>query len=345
MPLPASLWPRLRTTCLVALPVYLFFLPLWLDRMAALLLRVGSPALAGLLAFSLLEHWPRRLPRWLPRWVAQIIAVFLAVPLPVLAIYSLGWPAEAGPFWRDPERMNAVFAFCFLGCQIGPWTAMIALLRRRDAAVREAERREGALQRQMLDARLQLLQAQVQPHFLFNTLANVQALVEDGSPQAAPVLQQLIAYLRAAVPRLNQAGHTLAQELDMVRAYLALMQLRMPDRLQYRIDAAADCLPLACPPLTLLTLVENAVRHGIDPSLDGGEIVLSLRRTAEGAIELIVSDTGVGLRAGSSGLGTGLSHLRERMEARFGPSVAMTLNELEPHGVQVTLCWPAEAGA
>src|SRR6185312_5410798 len=178
------------------------------------------------------------------------------------------------------------------------WMALGALVRQKEALARhqalafELERSE--LERQTLDARLHLLQAQVAPHFLFNTLANVQALVDTGSPQASAVLRSLIAYLRAAVPRLNDAATTLGQELDLVQAYLELMHMRMPDRLQFALHADDGVRTLRCPTMTLLTLVENAVKHGIDPGEDGGRI--DIRVQHRGARCLIqVSDTGVGL--------------------------------------------------
>ena len=129
-----------------------------------------------------------------------------------------------------------------------------------------------------------LLQAQVAPHFLFNTLANVQALVDAGSPQAAAVLRSLIAYLRAAVPRLHEAAATIERELQLVRPYLELMQMRMPDRLQYRDERrpVGRCA-VRCPADDVLTLVENAVRHGIDPSEEGGRIDIGARREATAA--------------------------------------------------------------
>ena len=117
-----------------------------------------------------------------------------------------------------------------------PWIALGALVRQKEALAREQalalDLARSELDRQALDARLNLLQAQVAPHFLFNTLANVQALVETGSPKAPDVLRSLIAYLRAAVPRLNEPLTTFGQELDLVRAYLELMRMRMPDRLR-----------------------------------------------------------------------------------------------------------------
>ena len=123
--------------------------------------------------------------------------------------------------------------------------------------------------REALDTRLKLLQAQIEPHFLFNTLANVQALVESGSPQAAPVLKSLIAYLRAAMPRLHAEAATLANEIALVRSYLELMQMRMPDRLTFSIDVPADIAAREFLPMSVLTLVENAIRHGIDPGENG----------------------------------------------------------------------------
>ena len=170
-------------------------------------------------------------------------------------------------------------------------------LAREQALAFDLERSE--LERQALDARLHLLQAQVAPHFLFNTLANVQALVDAGSPQASAVLRSLVAYLRAAVPRLNEPATTLGQELQLVQAYLELMHMRMPDRLRFALHADV-ALALRCPPMTLLTLVENAVRHGIDPSEEGGRIEIACERRGDRCL-IRVSDTGVGLRHPAAG--------------------------------------------
>ncbi|MGL4574428.1 MAG: sensor histidine kinase, partial [Burkholderiaceae bacterium] len=203
----------------------------------------------------------------------------------------------------------------------------------------EFERSE--FERKMSDARLRLLQTQVQPHFLFNTLANVRALVDAGSPQAAPVLDSVIAYLRAAVPRLNEAATTMAQELELVRAYLDLMHMRMPDRLQFVLHAGQAVQHLRCPPMTLLTLVENAVRHGIDPSEEGGRIEVSVQVVNSRCIAR-VTDTGVGLQHGSAGLGTGLSTLRERLQLAFGGDAQLRVSELTPRGVCAELEFPAQ---
>ncbi len=337
---------RLRFTLLAALVFGLLFsigsatsTGLWLVRTAIL-------ALLVMLAFGVAEQWPARLPAWLARWVLQLLGVVVAVPIGAFTAY---WVTTGGDpqFGQEPKRLVGLLSMCFAGVLFAPWIALAAMVRQRDALARDQALRfqleRSQLEQQALDARLRLLQAQVQPHFLFNTLANVRALVKAGSPQAPAVLDSLIAYLRAAVPRMNEAATTLGQELQLVRAYLELMHMRMPDRLQFTLhaDEAADAL--RCPPMTLLTLVENAVRHGIDPSEEGGRIEVSVS-VRSGRCSARVIDTGVGLRpAGdSAGSGTGLSTLRERMQLAFGGDARLSLSGIVPHGLCAEIEFPAE---
>ncbi|MBF8292872.1 MAG: putative sensor protein LytS [Steroidobacteraceae bacterium] len=298
-----------------------------------------------MLVFGLIEQWPTHLPRWLARWVLQVVGVAAAVPLTVLAIYLASTDAGQPPFYMDKDRMNGFAALAGTGVLFAPWVAMSALMRQRDETVRSQavafERERGEMERQALDARLRLLQAQVEPHFLFNTLANVRELVDSGSPQASAVLSNLIAYLRAAVPRLQESATTMGQELQLVRAYLELMHMRMPDRLQFEVHADEAALALRCPPMTLLTLVENAVRHGIDPGVEGGRIEIRVR-VRDGRCRAQVIDTGVGLKRAGDGLGTGLSTLRERLLLTFGGDAQLRLITSEPHGVRAEVDFPAQ---
>jgi len=195
------------------------------------------------------------------------------------------------------------------------------------------------LERQALDARLHLLQAQVAPHFLFNTLANVQALVDAGSPHASDVLRSLTAYLRAAVPLLHESAATIERELQLVRPYLELMQMRMPDRLQYAMNVDPSALKVRCPPTTLLTLVENAVRHGIDPSEEGGRIEIDIALRGERCVIRVI-DTGAGVHQSASGPGTGLKTLRERLDLIFGGAAHLRLTPNRPRGVVVEIDMP-----
>ncbi|MDT8998326.1 histidine kinase [Paucibacter sp. APW11] len=318
--------------------------PIFITPFPVLLGRTMFVGILVLLAFSAAAQWPRRLPPWMARWLLQVAVVAAMVPLATLLVYLVAVGGDLGRLLRSEGRIQGYFWIVGSGLLVGPLLAMGALFRQRDVEARsqalrfELERSE--LERRALDARLRLLQAQVEPHFLFNTLANVRALVEAGSPQAAPVLRSLIAYLRAAMPRLQNEQATLQDELGLVRAYLELMHLRMPDRLSFSIEVDAELHGLRFPPMALLTLVENAVRHGIDPSEEGGVIELRGERLPDGMVCLSVRDTGVGLSV-QSGAGTGLRNLRERLKVFYGERSRLELAEQSPHGLIAQLCfWP-----
>jgi len=338
-------WPRVAFTVIFTFVISLPLALGWKSGFISLMARTIGLGLLALVVFGLFEQWPKRLPRWLARWVLQVVGVALAMPIGTFVIYTLSTAPGAPPFWEVSERLQGFSGLTALGIFISPWVALGALVRQKDALARhqalafELERSE--YERQALDARLHLLQAQVAPHFLFNTLANVQALVDAGSPQAPKVLRSLVAYLRAAVPRLDEPVTTLRQELELVTAYLELMHMRMPDRLQFALHFADADLAIRCPPLTLLTLVENAVRHGIDPGEEGGRIDVHVERRGDRCSVRVV-DTGVGLGTSNGGLGTGLSTLRERLQLVFGDAAALHVRANTPRGVVAEVEIPAE---
>ncbi|MBK7973903.1 MAG: histidine kinase [Deltaproteobacteria bacterium] len=338
---------RLAAVAIAAAVVSLFIWPGWQSRYVILYGRLLFVGLWMLLSFGVLEVWPARLPRWLARWGLQVMGVAATVPFAAITVYAFMTPSDP-PFWEDTLRLTGFGLLNLFGLLVGPWMAVSAVFRQiTGAAEHQAltfELTRSELERKAADSQLRLLQARVEPHFLFNTLANVRELVDAGSPQASPVLASLIAYLRAAVPRLEEATSTVERELELVRAYLEVMQMRMPDRLQYVIVADDAARALACPPTTLLTLVENAVRHGIDPSEDGGRIEVRASVRGERLLAQVL-DTGVGLaasgRAGS--LGTGLTTLRERLALTFGgaENVRVTLVAVEPRGTCAEVELPA----
>lgn len=334
---------RLGCALSLALGVAYLLRSQWTAGVPPLLLRTVLLALVAVLVFGLFERWPRRLPRGIARWALQVVGVGVAMPLTTLAVWIASTPAGAPPFWQDEDRMDGWMMLTFLGILLAPWTALGALVRQKEAFARDQalafELEKSELERQALEARLRLLRAQVAPHFLFNTLANVQALVDNGSPRAAEVLRSLTTYLRAAVPALERPETTLGREVELVRAYLEVMHLRMPDRLRFdlRVDPAA--LSLRCPPTSLLTLVENAVRHGIDPSEDGGEVAVEIERVGE-RCTVRVRDSGVGLGTGRARGGTGLSSLRARLRSMFGAEAELRVAAVEPRGVLAELDLP-----
>ncbi len=341
--------PRLIFIVVASTALTLFLSLMWKSSTASLLLRVVSLTTLAVLMFGIFETRPKRLPRWIGRWVLQIASVALVLPIATFFIYMATTDPGQPPFWKNSDRLGGFSILSVLGVLLAPWAAVTVLFRQRDAELQKQalafELEKSELERKAVDARLKLLQAQIEPHFLFNTLANVRQLVEVGSPHAPAVLDSLIDYLRAAVPRINEKATTLGHELQLVRAYLELMHLRMPDRLQYalQVDEAAETL--RCPPMTLLTLVENAVRHGIDPAEDGGRIDISISVRGDRCIAR-VTDTGVGLahagRGSGVGLGTGLSSLRERLALAFGGNTDLRIVESAPNGVCAEVEFPAE---
>lgn len=190
----------------------------------------------------------------------------------------------------------------------------------------EARLRERAEQDAAQRLSIRLASAQIQPHFLFNTLASLQHWVDTQDPRAAPLLRDFTAYLRATLPMFEHELQPLADELELVRRYLAIMQARMGARLQARVEVDAE-LDAALPPGTLLTLAENAITHGLEPQISGGRLALRARR--DGAwLSLSVCDDGCGLAPGWRD-GVGLSNTRRRL-AQACPGATLTLTDAHP---------------
>lgn len=340
-------WRRVRFTLAVSV---VFGVLLSLTSQTAtfiVITRVLIVGVAVLLAFALFERWPKRLPRWLARSALQLVAIAVVIPPSAAFAYALTTTNDE-PWYKDRGRVGGFARLTLTGLLFAPWIAVGALLKQRDAVMREQalelQLTRSEIERQALEAELRLLQAQIEPHFLFNTLANIQTLVDAGSPHASRVLNSLIAYLRAAVPRMHQRSTTLGQEVELARAYLEVMQMRMPDRLKFVLRTDPRAANVSCPPMTLLTLVENAVRHGIDPSEVGGciDIDVWLR---DDRCHIRVQDDGVGLRSGSHSLGTGLAALRERLQLAFAGAAQTQLLEVRPHGVCAEIEFPIQRQA
>ena len=290
-----------------------------------------------LLGFKVAGAWRQTV---LPRWVAQVLAVALGAALSPLIVQMLSVGGDFSAFLASRAMVRGYVLVTLSAALIGTLFALGALYRERDAQARTdalqfALERE-TLKRQAADAQLRLLTAQIEPHFLLNTLANVQQLVDSGSPRAAPVFRSLIDYLRAALPQLHQKNATLGDEERLVRAYLELMLMRMPDRLTFTIAIEPSLRALPFPPMALLTLVENAIRHGIDPGCDGGRVEVGARRGAGSEVQLWVTDTGVGLTEGA-GTGSGLRNLQERLQVFFPSGASVTLSGQAPHGVRADI--------
>src|SRR6266581_3468564 len=233
------------------------------------------------------------------------------------------------------------------GLVMGLCVSLFFLLKIRDARARaamlKAEADRNLLSKQAIEAELKLMQAQVEPHFLFNTLASVQFLTETDPPKAGQLLGHLLAYLRAALPQLRSGSSTLGQEVDLASAYLSIMQMRMGSRLAFAVDIPAALRAHPFPPMLLMSVVENAIKHGIEPKAEGGEVRLEARR-ADDALCVAVTDTGRGL-AGNPGKGIGLTNLRDRLKALYGQRSRFTLEALAPGGARASIEIPYAAAS
>jgi LytS/YehU family sensor histidine kinase len=207
----------------------------------------------------------------------------------------------------------------------------------------------NAAERDASEAKLKLLEAQLEPHMLFNTLANLRALITLDPPRAVQMLDHLNAYLRVTLAGSRALSHPLAAEFDRLGDYLELMSVRMGPRLRYTLDLPQDLRDVPVPPLLLQPLVENSIRHGLEPQVEGGEIIVRARLANPGSdgqpqIAIEVSDSGVGLGPaapsdGSSGFG--VAQVRERLATVYGSRGTMNLAAGPRGGTLATVAFPA----
>lgn len=183
----------------------------------------------------------------------------------------------------------------------------------------------ATLERRLLEAQMATLQAQVEPHFLFNTLALIGQLIETDPPQAARIHMNLIEYLRATLPQMRAAGGgTLGRQVQLSRSYLSIMQARMKERLAVSFDVPSHLEHASFPPMMLQILIENSIKHGLEPKIEGGRIDVSAR--IDGArMQVDVRDNGVGFSTHGGGEGVGLANIRERLQLLYGKNAELVL--------------------
>jgi len=269
--------------------------------------------------------------------VFMIKGVFMALP---------GY--TFGELVHDRAKFQGTLISAFA---VGLFVSLFFLLKfresRAEAALHRTESEQQRLAKLALESELKLMQAQVEPHFLFNTLASVQYLTETDPPQASRLLGHLLAYLRAALPQLRSASTTLGQEIDLAEAYLNILKMRMGPRLAFETDATSDLRAHSFPPGLLISVVENAVTHGLEPRAEGGTVRIEARRQGD-RLAVTVADTGAGLATAGTrpGQGVGLANVRDRIAAFYGAQGRFSLVEGTPRGARATIEIPfAEATA
>ncbi|HTT10493.1 MAG TPA: histidine kinase [Burkholderiaceae bacterium] len=289
--------------------------------------------IAAVRAWALGRGWARG------RSLAAAVACVSAATIVSAAfrLLAVGTPVDEFPS-RWPWAIGVWFLWTLMG---GMAYAMFQYIHEDEAArsaLEEERSAQEALTAQMTQARLSALQAQIEPHFLFNTLANVKRLYETAPARGREMLSSLIGYLRAALPTMRQSGSSLRREVELARSYLTILQMRMGERLRFAIDVPESLLDAEVPPLVLGTLIENALKHGLAPLPAGGSIQVRALREAD-QLRIEVRDTGRGF-SGEGGTGVGLANTRSRLAALYGGAAAVQLAANHPSGVVATVVLP-----
>jgi signal transduction histidine kinase len=344
--------------------------PQWLQLVWSVLFAAAVALVFTLFGVASHNDWAQPERWW--RWYRVNFVISLAVALAIHALFAAGiaWFTRER-IRRFSSRQRGLFFIglpmlgVLIGWPLGVWlvsgdvagwvrvsgnqllgSAAVALLINSFIFMLYASRASRlTAEKQATEAQLRLLQAQIEPHFLFNTLANVQSLMDHDLPKARQMLSSFTDYLRASLGALHQQRSTLAQELELARSYLLLLQSRMEDRLHFSIDADPQAQRALLPPLLLQPLVENAIVHGLEPAIDGGTV--QLRARVEGQrLVLEVQDDGRGLDApprprARPGAGMALDNIRQRLLGRYGSEAALELRALQP-GTLARITLPLE---
>jgi prepilin signal peptidase PulO-like enzyme (type II secretory pathway) len=288
----------------------------------------------GLLTYAAIDL-PRR---WLCLQGATSLAPVIGLALLAAPVGWFGGSFVASLLLGEPWKpgnvgLNAMLGFLALTAGAGVGGTFFFWTRERLA---QSERGEA-------EARLKLLQAQIEPHFLFNTLANLQTLIVSDPQRAQTMLGHLDGYLRATLASTRNDKCTLAEEFALLRGYLEILAIRMGPRLAYSLDLPDALASARLPPMLLQPLVENAIKHGLEPKVEGGK--LRVAASAEGGqLVLVVEDSGLGFGAAStSGTGVGLLHVNERLAAVYGDAASAEIGETAGGGVRITLRLPWQA--
>lgn len=255
-----------------------------------------------------------------------------------LLLIALDLTDERMDTWSVAGR---VMQWSGLGLCVAGMYVLWARDRNVHAAARANELQRRAAESALVQTQLQSLRQQIDPHFLFNTLATIRRFGETDDAGGSRLLKHLAAYLRSTMPS-ERGCTTLGEEVDLVASYLAIVSIRMSGRLAFDLDVPHALRQRPCPSLSIATLVENAVKHGIMRCPEGGRIAIAAR--ASGAmLEVTVTDTGAGLSGSSGGNGIGLSNVRARLRALHGPGASLVIEANAPRGVRATIRMPLAA--
>jgi len=302
----------------------------WFSRIGVFLLTAGTMLVTTIVVLNAAGRAGRE------SFAVAVLAAIAGAAAAALMRYAVG----ATPAGEGPRYILLVFmSWIGSGAVLAAGYVFYLRAQATEGEARTAELRRGALETQQLATRLRLLQAQVEPHFLFNTLSNVRRLAQTDAGAGRAMLAHLTRYLRAALPRMREDETSLADEIDLVAAYLGVQKIRMGERLETSIDVPPALRAARVPPMMLATLVENAIKHGVAPLTEGGSIRVKADATEGGMLTLTVADSGRGFTA-ASGSGVGLANIRARLAALYGERATLRLEGNSPRGVVAAVTLP-----
>jgi sensor histidine kinase YesM len=233
------------------------------------------------------------------------------------------------------DLLRTIVSAIIMGGAVGWFFYSKARLRISNRIIQEERISRLSSEKETLEAKLRLLQAQIEPHFLFNTLSNVLSLIDTEPAKGKSMLTDLIHYLRTSLSRTLPEITTLGQEIDMIKAYLSIQKIRMDERLNFTIELPDTLRQHSFPPMLLQPLVENAIKHGLEPKIDGGSITIKVIEK-DNLIRIEVIDTGIGLSTYQKN-GVGIGNVKERLQLLYGEKGRLTLEENKPNGVRATI--------
>jgi sensor histidine kinase YesM len=233
------------------------------------------------------------------------------------------------------DLLRTIASAIIMGGAAGWFFYSKARLRTSNRIIQDERVNRLSSEKESLEAKLRLLQAQIEPHFLFNTLSNVLSLIDTEPAKGKSMLTDLIHYLRTSLSRTLPETITLGQEIDMIKAYLSIQKIRMDERLSFTVELLDTLRQHPFPPMLIQPLVENAIKHGLEPKIDGGSITIKVMEK-DNLIRTEVIDTGIGLSTYQKN-GVGIGNVMERLQLLYGEKGRLTLEESKPSGVRATI--------
>ena len=277
--------------------------------------------------------------------ITQLVTIMIAMTIgavigPIFGSVFTGINPPTIYYEQPGHITKAVFLGILFGSVISYFFVSREKISATEALIQEEKIKRLTSEKKVAETELRLLQAQIEPHFLFNTLSNILSLLDTDQTKGKSMLEDLIHYLRSSLSKTREKTSTIGHEVEMIRAYINIFKVRMGDRLRYNINVPESIKDFPFPPMLIQPLVENAIKHGLEPRIEGGEISFSAEEEG-GILRFEISDTGLGFNEDGE-IGVGLSNVKERLQSLYGDKGRLILEENQPSGLKTIIEIPKE---